>query len=126
LLVVRFDENSHWRRNDFLIGGALALGFKVQDLPAEPILIGGEFFDPIEHFKKARTRDRNTKTSLKFAALEGLRAALATVPEGNGRWQAIADKLNGDAIRTGSRKSWTAENVRKQAIGLDQISAPGK
>ena len=51
---------------------------------------------------------------------EGLQAALAEVPDGNGRWQAIAGLLNGRGIRTIRGGSWTAENVRKLAgrLGL--------
>ena len=59
---------------------------------------------------------------LRLDAHEGLRVALAEVPDGNGRWQAVAEVLNGRSIQTIRGGMWTAENVRKLARRLDTAS----
>jgi hypothetical protein len=126
MLYVRFEEMSHWRHNGYLLKTAREIGLRVLPLPPDPIPIDGRRFDPIEHFKEWRKRDGTTRAKLKLAAREGLRAALATVPEGNGRWKTIADQLNAAEIPTSGGKPWTAENVRKHAKQLDPTSAPQK
>lgn len=54
----------------------------------------------------------------------GLRAALAEVPDGNGRWNAIARLLNDRGIATIRGVQWTAENVRKLAGRTAQSRLP--
>ena len=115
LLYVRFEEIHHWRRNVYLLEAARELGLKTLPLPPNPLSIYGETFDPILHFQTWRERDESTRTKLKLQALQGLRLALADVPKGHGRWQAIAKRLNATEIRTSGGGRWTAENVRKQA-----------
>ena len=58
---------------------------------------------------------------LRLDAQEGLQAALAEVPDGNGRWKNIAVLLNGRGVRTIRGGTWTATNVRKLAgrLGLE-------
>ncbi len=118
LLYVRFEEIHLWRRNRFLPETAQDLGLKILPLPPDPTLIDGELFDPILHFKQWRKRDEGARTLLKLEAGQELRLALAEIPEGNGRWQAIAERLNGAGTRTSSGGSWTAENVRKHTSRL--------
>jgi hypothetical protein len=118
LLYVRFEEMSNWRRNAHLLHAACDLGLAVLPLPPEPILTGGERFDPVAHFAQWRELDKSTRTRLKRDASQGLRLALAEVPEGNGRWETIAERLNGAAILTSGGGRWTAENVRKHASRL--------
>lgn len=115
MLYVRFSEVDHWRRNTHLLGEAASLGFEVLPLPPDPVMINGALFDPIQHFADWRERDRLMKTRLETEAAAGLRAALEAVPDGPGRWQAIAEQLNSDGIRTVRGVLWTAEGVRKAA-----------
>jgi hypothetical protein len=118
LLYVRFEEIDHWRRNAYLLEAARELGLEVLPLPPDPVSIDGETFNPILHFKQWRERDESTKTRLKLEAGHELRLALAKVPEGNGRWQVIAERLNNAGTWTSSGGRWTAENVRKHASRL--------
>ena len=86
---------------------------EVIGLSPDPLTIDGEEFDPARHFTAWRKKDGTAMTLLRLDAQEGLRAALAEVPDGNGRWQAVAGLLNGRGIRTIQGGTWTAENVRK-------------
>ena len=115
LLAVQFHEVHHWRHNPFLYEAAEELGLEVIGLSPDPLTIEGKVFDPARHFAAWRTEDGIAMTRLLRDARDGLRAALAEVPDGNGRWQAVAGLLNGRGIRTIQGGTWTAENVRKLA-----------
>lgn len=115
LLYVRFHETHHWRRNMYLLHSAEELGLEVLPLPPDPIRIDGNVFDPIQHFEQWREEDARTRTRLKLEAHRELRLALAAVPEGNGRWHAIAQRLNDTGVLTSGGTHWTTENVRKHA-----------
>ena len=115
LLAVQFHEVHHWRHNPFLHEAAQELGMEVMPLSPDLLTIGGEVFDPARHFAAWRKEDGSAMARLRLGAHEGLRAALAEVPDGNGRWQAVAGLLNGRGICTIRGGGWTAENVRKLA-----------
>lgn len=118
LVTVAFDRVHRWRHNPHLALAAEAFGFEVFSLPPEPILIDGVEFDPIRHFTTWRRQDTSVKARLEYEALQGLRAALAAVPAGNGRWQAIADQLNAASVKSIRGGMWSAENVRKLTTRL--------
>ena len=115
LLAVQFHEVHHWRHNPFLHAAAGELRLAVVGLPPDPLTIGGEVFDPARHFAAWRTEDGSAMARLRLAAHVGLQAALAEVPNGTQRWQAVAGLLNGRGVRTIRGGIWTAENVRKLA-----------
>ncbi len=119
LLAVRFHEVHHWRHIPFLHDAAEELGLKVIGLSPDPLTIDGEVFDPAQHFAAWRTKDGSAMARLRLEAHVGLQAALAEVPDENGRWQAVADLLNRRGVRTIRGGSWTAENVRKFAGRFD-------
>jgi hypothetical protein len=125
LVTVAFDEVRRWRHNPYLREAAAELGLDVLPLPPEPITVDGTEFDPIRHFEDWRRQDGSAKARLEYEAHQGLRAALAAVPEGDGRWQAIAARLNGRAIRTIRGGTWTAENVRKLVRRLSRQDLAG-
>ena len=118
LVYVAFDEVHRWRHNPYLANLHQTFGLDVLPLSPEPVLIDGVEFDPIRHFAKWRETDRNTKTRMQYEGRLGMREALSAVPTGEGRWQAIADRLNADGIKTIRGGNWTAENVRKMANRL--------
>ena len=119
LLAVQFHEVHYWRHNPFLHEAAGELGLEVIGLSPDPLTIGGEVFDPARHFAAWRKADGSAMARLRLDAHEGLQAALDEVPDGNGRWQAVAGLLNGRGVRTIRGGSWTADNVRKLARRLD-------
>lgn len=121
LLAVRFHESHHWRHNPFLYEAPQELGLEVIGLSPDPITIDGQVFDPARHFTSWRKEDDSAMARMRLDAHEGLQAALAEVPDGNGRWQAIAGLLNGRGVRTIRGGTWTATNVRKLAgrLGLE-------
>ena len=120
LIAVRFDESHFWRRNRFLYDAAQELGLEVIPLSPYPLNISGQMFDPAQHFTAWREEDGRAMARLRQDAHEGLQAALAEVPDGNGRWQTIAGLLNERGIRTIQGGTWIADNVRKltQRLGL--------
>ena len=115
LLAVQFHEVHHWRHNPFLHKAAEELGLEVIGLSPDRLTIWGEVFDPARHFAAWRAEDVSAMARLRLEAHEGLQAALAELPNGNGRWQAIAGLLNGRGVRTIRGGAWTADNVRKLA-----------
>ncbi len=121
LLAVQFHEAHHWRYNPFLYEAAQELGLAVIGLPPDPLTIGGQLFDPARHFAAWRKDDGSAMAQLRLNAHEGLQVALAEVPDGNGRWQAVAKVLNGRSIQTIRGGTWTAENVRKLAGRLRMV-----
>ena len=121
LLAVHFHEVHHWRHNPFLHAAAEELELAVIGLSPDPLTIGGEVFDPARHFATWRAEDGSAMARLRLDAHKGLIAALAEVPDGNGRWQAVAVLLNGRRVRTIRGGSWTAANVRKLAGRLSQV-----
>lgn len=120
LLAVQFDEVQRWRRNPFLPEAARDLGLTLVGLQPDPMTIDGQVFDPARHFAAWRHADASAMAGLRLGAHTGLRAAMAAVPGGGGRWQAVADVLNGRGVRSIRGNTWTAENVRKLAgrLGL--------
>lgn len=115
LLAVRFADIHHWRRNPFLSEAARDLGLDLIHLEPTPIAIDGDLFDPIRHFSEWRQRDEEAMHRLRTEAEQGLRAALAAAPEGEGRWRVVADTLNGRGVKAIRGGAWTAENARKLA-----------
>ena len=115
LVAVRFDEVHQWRHNPFLHQAAEELGLEVMPLSPDPVTIDGQAFDPARHFAAWRAEEVSAIARLRLEAHVGLQAALAEVPDGDGRWQAAACLLNGRGVRTIRGAAWTAENVRKLA-----------
>ena len=134
LVAVRFADIHHWRRNPFLDQAAEALGFHLQPIAPDPIVIDGQPFDPARHFATWRQTDIRESTARRSAARAALLAALAAppaalaahqaAPPAPGRWSAIATRLNDQQVPTPHGRRWTAENVRKLASRLPAASAP--
>lgn len=78
-------------------------------------MIDGKVFDPARHFSAWRKRDGTAMAHLRLEAEDGLRAALAATPQGQERWQIVADLLNEKKVKTIRSGCWTPENVRKLA-----------
>jgi hypothetical protein len=123
LLFVAFEQHNLWRYNPHIGSFSRDLGFEPLGLPPDPLWIGGELFDPIQHFEQWRVRDSDGKAALRKRADEGLTRALAEFPEGPGRYSAIAARLNERDIRTRTGLPWTEDNVRKAV--KSRIAAAG-
>jgi hypothetical protein len=113
LVYVKFHEINLWRYNPHIRSLDVELGFEPIELSPDPITIGADQFDPIRHFNEWRRRDQEGKANLRQWATAGFDAALAQIPEGLGRYKAIADRLNAQGTKTVQGRAWTAENVRK-------------
>ena len=114
VIHVAFEERT-WRDNRHLIEQLRRMDIERVPLSPEPIVIDGERLDPIAHFEAWRQRETAALSALRLSAYAGLREALAVVPDGIGRWQTIATRLNINGITTVRGDYWTSENVRKLA-----------
>ncbi|WP_132249211.1 hypothetical protein [Methylobacterium segetis] len=119
LIHLAFEEHA-WRDNLHLIAHLRRLDIERVPLSPDPITLDGVPLDPAAHFGGWRERETAAMAELRLSAYAGLRGALAAVPEGAGRWQAIADRLNADRVGTVRGGRWTAENVRKLAGRLEE------
>lgn len=80
--------------NLYVLNVAPEFDLEVLARPPEPVTIDGVTFDPIRHSADWRRQDESTKARLEYEALQRLHAVLAAVPAREGRWQAIAARLN--------------------------------
>ncbi len=123
LLHVDFQKNGGWRPHPFLGEALSALqgaGVPVLGLPADAIMLDGRRFDPAEHFSMWRVRDAEERYRRRREVPAALAAALAEVPEGRGRWKAMAALLNEREVPTfGGGTTWTPDNVRKAAKDVE-------
>ncbi|WP_419827307.1 hypothetical protein [Sphingomonas sp.] len=113
LAYVAFEERNLWRSNPHLRRQAEELGLELVALSPDPITVDGRRFDPIAHFKAFRVAERERMGELRREAYAGLERALLAFPEGVGRWEAVAERLNGTGVRSLKGSAWTPENVRK-------------
>ncbi|KQP00284.1 hypothetical protein [Methylobacterium sp. Leaf91] len=127
LLHVDFHRNGGWRPHPFLGDALSALqgaGVPVLGLPAEGIMLDGRTFDPAEHFSIWRVRDAEERDRRRREVPAALAAALAEVPEGRGRWKAVASLLNARGVPTfGGGTTWTLDNVRKATRDVEAGTA---
>ena len=117
LLCVDFAENRGWRPHPFLTEAMSALlhaGVSTAEVAADQIMLDGRPFDPADHFSMWRVRDVEERERRRRDVPAALAAALAEVPDGRGRWKAIALLLNEREVPTlGGGTCWTPDNVRK-------------
>jgi hypothetical protein len=113
LAYVRFEERNMWRSNPHLRQHAEELGLELVGLSPDPLTLDGRRFDPVAHFKRWRIADKEQMGDLRREAYQGLEQALSIVPEGSGRWETIAQRLNSKGVRSLKGSTWTPENVRK-------------
>ncbi|KQP32870.1 hypothetical protein [Methylobacterium sp. Leaf100] len=114
VIHVAFDEKA-WRGNRHLVEHLRTLDIERIPLSPAPLTIDGETLDPVRHFAAWRRQETAVMAALRLGAYAGLRASLSAVPEGEGRWMEIAERLNADGIKTVRGGCWTPENVRKLA-----------
>jgi hypothetical protein len=119
LAHVDFHRNGGWRPHPVLADALASLrrsGVPTVGLDAEEIVLDGQRFDPAEHFSMWRARDAEARARRRQDVPAALAAALAEVPEGRGRWKAVAELLNVRKVPTfGGGATWTPDNVRKAA-----------
>ncbi|RWO88607.1 hypothetical protein [Mesorhizobium sp.] len=113
-IYVNFGYVRLWRRHRYMWEMLKGSGLKLIDLHPIPLTIDGQRFDPIEHFEKWRDHEHLWKDEHRQAVRQAFAEALVKVPEGRGRFQAIADYLNDvRCIETLTGLQWTDETVRK-------------
>lgn len=116
LLFVDFSQVRFWRRIPELPEYITSHGLRMYGLEPKAITIDGQLFDPFEHFEKWRQRDESAMGGFRLAAHAGLRKALEAETATSGRWMRIAERLNGEGVKTLRGGRWTPEGVRKIAL----------
>lgn len=123
VIHVAIEERS-WRDNRYLIEYLRAMDIERIPLSPDAITVDGEYLNPLAHFEAWRERETTALAALRLSAYARLRTALVAVPEGEGRWRAIAERLNAHGVGTVRGRRWTAENVRKLAGRLPVEDGP--
>ena len=112
LVLVDFAESFGWRRHPALWDRLREAGASHMALTPDPVMIDGQVFDPMAHFRRWREiwdAFRASRPERKAAIAEAI-GALAI--EG-GAYAEIAKQLNASDIKTLNGKPWTKETVRK-------------
>lgn len=81
-------------------------------LEPEPILIDGEMFDPVEHFRGWRVL-QDARAQSKPERKAALAAAISQYEKENSSNATIAKALNASGMTTTNGKPWTADNLGK-------------
>lgn len=115
LLYVDFAEGTGWRQHPFLMRLMQQAPVSCMGLPAEPMVIDGDRFDPIAHFRQHRAASKRLQGAedRRRALAHTVAATAADVGDGPGRYKTIADRLNASGIRTTTGRSWTEGNVKQ-------------
>jgi hypothetical protein len=103
LLFVDFHRNGGWRPHPILAKAAAALdaaGVPTLGLPANEIIVSGRRFDPAEHFSTWRVQEAEERARRRQVIPAALALELTEVPDGRGRWPAVAALLNEREIPT--------------------------
>ena len=110
--MVDFSARANWRQQWPVRDTVRAAGAELVDIYPDAIVIDGEPFDPIAHFRSWRALD-----AAATADKPGCKAALIEHIEQHGienaTWPETAAWLNAEGYRTLNGKTWTGENVRK-------------
>jgi hypothetical protein len=111
---VDFQDRHEARPHRFLSASLRQLDLRETALPPDPILIDGELFDPIEHFRGWRALD-NERKARKAEQTRSLNAEIHRMREMGASWKEVAADLNAQGFATLNGKPWTQDNVRKFA-----------
>ena len=116
LAVVNFAESFHWRPHASL-WGRLQAEPRVMALDPVPVLIEGQMFDPVTHFR-AWGEMAEAHTALKPKAKAEIAARIRTMKDTGASFAEIAKALNAEGVTTPGGKPWRADNLRKLLAAL--------
>lgn len=112
LLLVDFSQIQGWRTHGPLFGWARDADIEVEIVYPDRILIEGEPFDPDVHFSEWRARQNAWTRGKEERVARALEAARRLRAEGRS-YQAIAEALNAQGVRSATGKPWRDESIRK-------------
>jgi hypothetical protein len=119
LLYVDFAERHGWRPHQQLktFLGEFADGSLHRPLDPDPIVINGQHFDPVEHFRQWQRAmaDRGTPAERRQEVRsQVLAAAAGQLPPAVPRvdYMSLAAMLNREGIRTTTGRRWASDNLR--------------
>lgn len=107
-LYVNFSQANGWRKHPYL-EQALE-GYRTLALDPVEMMIEGQIFNPINHFRSWQQRGE-LHSKGKLAHAERVLAYLSAYPAKS--WPARASALNEAGMTTHGGKPWTADNLRK-------------
>lgn len=112
LLYVRFQERHSSRPHSFLDAALRDSRVHAIGLYPDPIIIDGETFDPIDHFRGWRKANAERKER-KAGLAQAINSRIHHLRETGASWPQVAEWLNSNGYRTLNGKPWTADNARK-------------
>lgn len=116
LLYVDFAAAHRWRGHDPLREALGTLEVDPYPVPADPLPVDSEMFDPSVHFATWRARQQNLTAEKPARQAATLARGHALRAKGFG-YDEIASTLNERGTRSASGKAHTAESVRKALKG---------
>jgi hypothetical protein len=106
LLYVDFAQERGWRSHTFLSRLMQEAPISRLGLDPTPLIIGGRRFDPITYFKRQRkTVQAQPATPGRHHIADKVKAVAKTVPDGVGRYAAIAKSLNEADLKTATGRT---------------------
>jgi hypothetical protein len=112
LLFVDFSGAQGWRSHAPMMQWLRDAEIEALPIEATEMVIGGQAFDPHEHFAEWRSRQREWSENKNERRAEALARAFALQQEGLSH-PTIATRLNQEGVRSLSGKPWTGEGLRK-------------
>ena len=112
LLVVDMAKSYGWRGHPLLSRVISDNEAVCQRLYPVEIMIDGNSFDPVKHFRKWRLAQKEFIAS-KDQRLAAVRAAAEALSPGCSNYSELAEALNEEGHLTATGKPWTAENLGK-------------
>lgn len=114
LLFVDFVQEGGWRSHPFMSRLMQLAPVSCLGLYPEPLMIDGQEFDPIAHFRRARKAfsDRGAAIRRRDAIVTRVSEIIGQGPLAAGRYRQLARQLNAEGVRTVNGRSWSEPNLR--------------
>ncbi len=112
LLFVDFSGAQGWRSHAPMLQWLREAEIEALPIEATEVVVGGQAFDPHDHFAEWRSRQREW-TAEKANRRAKARARAVELQQDGLSHTDIAARLNDEGVRSLSGKPWTGEGVRK-------------
>ena len=113
LIYVDFAEYYNWRPHTFMMSRIAESKIATLPLLPDPMMIDGQCFDPVLHFRSWQVRHETDAAELRRQARDEVAVVMTALAGRRGGYQAAAEILNERGIPTATGRPWTADGVRK-------------
>lgn len=114
LLFADFVQEGGWRSHPFMSRLMQLAPVSCLGLYPEPLMIDGQEFDPIAHFRRARKAfsDRGAAIRRREAIITRVTEIIGQGTLAGGRYRQLAHQLNAEGVKTVNGRSWSEPNLR--------------